>query len=91
MPSRGMVNTRRVSTVVVQRFCKPKVAGSNPAPGILLSLLIVGDACVGNEGVIVPMSGPAAAGPVSRRMAAPSGAVSVSSCVGLDPFGAEFP
>jgi hypothetical protein len=24
----------RVSTVVVQRFCKPKVGGSNPSPGI---------------------------------------------------------
>src|SRR6266404_5237435 len=24
---------RRVSTVVVQRFCKPKVGGSNPSPG----------------------------------------------------------
>jgi hypothetical protein len=23
----------RVSTVVVQRFCKPKVGGSNPSPG----------------------------------------------------------
>jgi hypothetical protein len=23
----------RVSTVVVQRFCKPKVVGSNPSPG----------------------------------------------------------
>jgi hypothetical protein len=26
-------NARRVSTVVVQRFCKPKVGGSNPSPG----------------------------------------------------------
>jgi hypothetical protein len=25
--------TRRVSTVAVQRFCKPKVGGSNPSPG----------------------------------------------------------
>ena len=24
----------RVSTAVVQRFCKPKVGGSNPSPGI---------------------------------------------------------
>ena len=24
---------RRVSTVVVQRFCKPLVGGSNPSPG----------------------------------------------------------
>src|SRR5271165_2605408 len=27
---------RRVSTVVVQRFCKPKVGGSNPSPGTIL-------------------------------------------------------
>jgi hypothetical protein len=26
----------RVSTVVVQRFCKPKVGGSNPSPGTIL-------------------------------------------------------
>ena len=25
----------RVSTVVVQRFCKPKVGGSNPSPGTI--------------------------------------------------------
>jgi hypothetical protein len=24
--------------VVVQRFCKPKVAGSNPAPGTTISM-----------------------------------------------------
>jgi hypothetical protein len=32
---------RRVSTVVVQRFCKPKVGGSNPSPGtdVINSLL----------------------------------------------------
>jgi hypothetical protein len=27
--------SRRISTVVVQRFCKPKVAGSNPASGTI--------------------------------------------------------
>jgi hypothetical protein len=26
----------RVSTAVVQRFCKPKAGGSNPSPGIAL-------------------------------------------------------
>src|SRR3954467_14521166 len=26
---------RRVSTAVVQRFCKPKVGGSNPSPGTI--------------------------------------------------------
>ena len=25
----------RVSTVAVQRFCKPKVGGSNPSPGTI--------------------------------------------------------
>ena len=30
-------NVRRVSTVVVQRFCKPKVGGSNPSPGTMIS------------------------------------------------------
>ena len=29
----GLAHHRRVSTVVVQRFCKPKVGGSNPSPG----------------------------------------------------------
>jgi hypothetical protein len=29
----SMLTKRRLSTVVVQRFCKPKVAGSNPAAG----------------------------------------------------------
>ncbi len=29
----GTRSRRRVSTVVVQRFCKPKVGGSNPSPG----------------------------------------------------------
>src|SRR6516164_7160101 len=27
---------RRVSTVAVQRFCKPKVGGSNPSPGTII-------------------------------------------------------
>jgi hypothetical protein len=31
----------RVSTVVVQRFCKPKVGGSNPSPGTMISRHIV--------------------------------------------------
>ena len=31
---------RRVSTVVVQRFCKPKVGGSNPSPGMRHLLLL---------------------------------------------------
>ena len=30
--------TCRISTVVVQRFCKPKVAGSNPASGTILQV-----------------------------------------------------
>src|SRR5262245_698636 len=30
-----MSNHCRVSTVVVQRFCKPKVGGSNPSPGTI--------------------------------------------------------
>ena len=29
----GLRQRCRVSTVVVQRFCKPKVGGSNPSPG----------------------------------------------------------
>ena len=34
----------RVSTVVVQRFCKPKVGGSNPSPGIgAIALIFLGD------------------------------------------------
>ena len=28
-----VLRDRRVSTVAVQRFCKPKVGGSNPSPG----------------------------------------------------------
>ena len=29
----ALLQRRRVSTVVVQRFCKPKAGGSNPSPG----------------------------------------------------------
>ena len=33
---RDIFDAGRVSTVVVQRFCKPKVGGSNPSPGTIL-------------------------------------------------------
>ena len=47
---------RRVSTVVVQRFCKPKVAGSNPAPGIFppLEATEAPKFCIGNGNVRPP-------------------------------------
>ena len=31
----AMTISGRVSTAVVQRFCKPKVGGSNPSPGTI--------------------------------------------------------
>lgn len=37
MKQRGGSTRSRLSTVVVQRFCKPKVGGSIPSPGTELS------------------------------------------------------
>ena len=39
IPSGGPIGApgRRVSTAVVQRFCKPKVGGSSPSPGTMIS------------------------------------------------------
>ena len=34
----AMTISGRVSTAVVQRFCKPKVGGSNPSPGTILPM-----------------------------------------------------